>query len=49
MMLQASPKANIVFHEVEVDNKHLQEKLNRVELINNEIRITPVLKETKWA
>jgi len=49
MMLQASPKANIVFHEVEVDNKHLQERLNRVELINNEIRITPVLKETKWA
>lgn len=49
MMLQASPKANIVFHDVEVDNKHLQEKLNRVELINNEIRITPVLKETKWA
>ena len=49
MMLQASAKANIVFHEVEVDNKHLQEKLNRVELINNEIRITPVLKETKWA
>jgi len=49
MMLQASPKANIVFHGVEVDNKHLQDKLNRVELKNNEIRITPVLKETKWA
>ncbi len=49
MMLQASPKANIVFHEVEVDNSYLQDKLNRVELINNEIRITPVLKETKWA
>ena len=49
MMLQASPKANIVFHGVEVDNKYLQDKLNRVELINNEIRITPVLKETKWA
>jgi len=49
MMLQASHKANIVFHEVEVDNKYLQDKLNRVELINNEIRITPVLKETKWA
>jgi len=49
MMLQASSKANIVFHEVEVDNRYLQDKLNRVELINNEIRITPVLKETKWA
>lgn len=49
MMLKASPKANIVFHEVEVDNSYLQDKLNRVELIENEIRITPVLKETKWA
>jgi septum site-determining protein MinC len=48
MMLKASPKANIVFHDVEVDNMYLQERLNRVELINNEIRITPVLKETNW-
>ena len=48
MMLQASSKANIVFHDVEVDNKFLQDKLNRVELINNEIVITPALKETSW-
>jgi hypothetical protein len=48
MMLKASPKANIVFHDVVVDNVLLKERLNRVELINNEIRITPVLKETTW-
>ena len=48
MMLQASSKANIVFHDVEVDNKFLQDKLNRIELINNEIVITPALKETSW-
>ena len=48
MMLKASPKANIVFHDVEVDNTYLKERLNRVELIDNEIRITPVLKETSW-
>jgi hypothetical protein len=48
MMLKASPKANIVFHDVLVDNVLLKERLNRVELINNEIRITPVLKETTW-
>ena len=48
MMLQASQKANIVFHEVEVDNKYLQEQLSRVELINNEIVITPAIKETSW-
>lgn len=48
MMLKASPKANIVFHDVEVDNSYLKERLNRVELKNNEIIITPVLKETSW-
>jgi septum formation inhibitor MinC len=48
MMLQASPKANIIFHDVEVENIHLTNKLNRVELKNNEIIITPVLKETNW-
>ena len=48
MMLKASEKANIVFHEVEVDNAYLTQRLNRVELINNEIKITPVLKETNW-
>ena len=48
MMLKASNKANIVFHDVEVDNNYLQDRLNRVELINNEIKITPVLKETNW-
>jgi len=49
MMIKASDKANIVFHNVEVDNSYLEERLNRVELINNEIVITPVLKETNWA
>ncbi len=48
MMLQASSKANILFHEVEVDNKLLQERLNRIELIDNEIIITPALKEKNW-
>jgi len=48
MMLKASPKANIIFHDVEVENIHLTNKLNRVELKNNEIIITPVLKETNW-
>jgi len=49
MMLKASPKAVIVFQGVEVDNTFLSERLNRVDLINNEIVITPVLKETNWA
>ena len=48
MMLKASPKANIVFNDVEVDNRYLQERLNRVDLKEDEIRITPVLKETSW-
>ena len=50
MMLTASPKANIIFHGVEVENDLLENKLNRVELKNNEIIITPVLKkEINWA
>lgn len=50
MMLTASPKANIIFHGVEVDNKLLEDRLNRVDLKNNEIIITPVLKkEINWA
>ncbi len=50
MMLTASPKANIIFHGVEVENNLLANKLNRVELKNNEIIITPVLKkEINWA
>ena len=50
MMLTASPKANIIFHGVEVDNSLLEDRLNRVELKNNEIIITPVLKkEINWA
>ncbi|MEA2100936.1 MAG: septum site-determining protein MinC [Campylobacterota bacterium] len=48
MMLKASPKANIIFHDVEVDNSFLKDRLNRVELKNDEILITPVLKETNW-
>ena len=48
MMLKASQKANIVFHDVEVDNSFLKERLNRVELKNDEIIVTPVLKETSW-
>lgn len=50
MMIMASPKANIVFHGVEVENKLLENRLSRVELKNNEIIITPVLKkEINWA
>ena len=50
MMLMASPKANIVFHGVEVETALLENRLNRVELKNNEIIITPVLKkEISWA
>lgn len=50
MMLNNSPKANIIFHDVEVDNSLLEDKLNRIELIDDEIVITPVLKkEINWA
>ena len=49
MMLTASPKANIIFQGIEVDNTLLEDKLNRVELKDQKIKITPVLKkEINW-
>jgi len=49
MMVMVSPKANIVFNGVEVDNSLLKDTLNRIELIENEIHITPVIKkEINW-
>ncbi|MEA1953199.1 MAG: hypothetical protein U9O24_02270 [Campylobacterota bacterium] len=50
LMLMASSKANIVFQGIEVDNALLSDTLNRVELENSKIKITPVLKkEINWA
>jgi septum site-determining protein MinC len=50
MMITVSPKANIVFNGVEVDNKLLENKLNRIELRENKIHITPVIKkDINWA
>ena len=50
MLLTASPKANIIFHGLEINNSYLEDKLNRVELKNNEVVITPVLKkDINWA
>jgi len=49
MMITVSPKANIIFNGVEVDNQLLENKLNRIELKQNEIYITPVIKkEINW-
>jgi len=50
MMLTVSPKANIIFNGVAVDNALLESKLNRIELKEREIFITPVIKkEINWA
>ena len=44
MLFNSSPKAYIEFHGIELTNS-LNNKLNKVEFKNNEIIITPVLKE----
>lgn len=50
MMITVSPKANIIFNGVIVDNTLLENKLNRIELKDREIFITPVIKkEINWA
>ena len=49
MMLASSPKANIVFNDVEVDAKYLKDTLNRVQIKDGKIVITPILeKEINW-
>ena len=50
MMITVSPKANIIFNGVQVDNSLLENKLNRIELKDREIFITPIIKkEINWA
>jgi len=49
MMVSDSPKANIIFNNIIVENALLIHKLNRIELKENEIVITPVIKkEINW-
>ncbi len=49
MMISPSPKAHIIFNGIEVDSDLLKDKLNKIELKNHRIEITPVLKkETNW-
>lgn len=42
MMLSATPKANIMFNGEEIENRLLQDKLNCVEIKENQVIITPV-------
>ncbi len=44
MMVSNSPKATILFHDREVDSSALVSKLNKIEIIDDEIVITQVLK-----
>ena len=49
MMITVAPTANIIFNGVEVDNSLLKEELNKIELKDREIFITPVIKkEINW-
>ncbi|MFK5976522.1 MAG: hypothetical protein QM493_08450 [Sulfurovum sp.] len=49
MMISPSPKANIIFNGIAVESDLLKDKLNKIELKNHRIEITPVLKkETNW-
>jgi len=50
MMIGNSPKANIIFHDIRIDNTLLVERLNKIEIVDGEIFITPILKkEINWA
>jgi len=47
IMIGISPKANIIFNGIVVENDLLKDKLNKIELINHRIVITAVLKKEK--
>jgi len=49
MLVKTSPKAMIVFNGVEIDGSLLQNKFNKIIFNGEEIIVTPIEKEPKWA
>lgn len=49
MLLKTSPKAMIVFNGAEIDGSLLQNKFNKIIFNGEEIIISPIEKEPKWA
>lgn len=48
MIIKTSEKANILFHQQEIEYESLMDRLNKIEFIDNKIVITPISKETNW-
>ncbi|NQY22119.1 MAG: hypothetical protein HRT40_12585 [Campylobacteraceae bacterium] len=48
MIIKTSSKANILFHNQEIEYESLMDRLNKIEYIDNKIVITPISKETNW-
>ncbi|OHE15510.1 MAG: hypothetical protein A2540_06585 [Sulfurimonas sp. RIFOXYD2_FULL_37_8] len=49
MLVKTSSKAMIVFNGVEIDGSLLQNKFNKIIFNGDEIIVTPIEKEPKWA
>ncbi|OIP55678.1 MAG: hypothetical protein AUK54_03520 [Helicobacteraceae bacterium CG2_30_36_10] len=49
MLVKTSKKAMIVFNGVEIDGSLLQNKFNKIIFNGEEIIVTPIEKEPKWA
>lgn len=49
MLVKTSPKAMIVFNGVEIDGSLLQNKFNKIIFNGDEIIVSPIEKEPKWA
>ncbi len=49
MLVHTSPKAMIVFNGVEIDGSLLQNKFNKIIFNGDEILVSPIEKEPKWA
>ena len=49
MLVKTSPKAMIIFNGAEIDGSLLQNRFNKIIFNGEEVIITPIEKEPKWA
>lgn len=49
MLIKPTPKAVIIFNGVEIDCEQLENRFYKVRFTTDEIRLTPISKESFWA
>ncbi len=49
MLIKTSPKALIVFNGLEIEGALLQNKFHKIRLTGDEVKVSPIEKEPRWA